>query len=143
VSSHNIPVQTSLSTTPTFIDVAKRMETRGIGQVWLAADPTATWAVAGTIVAAVVTLLSGLITSWFAFRGSGRAVDAQREAAFGAALDADRTSLRTERDQLRTRLEAVLTERDDYRERWVRLRLDVMATGMDPDGLPKQRTGNA
>ncbi len=120
------------------------METRGIGQVWLAAaDPTATWAVAGTIVAAVVTLLSGLITSWFAFRGSSRAVDAQREAAFGAAVDADRTSLRTERDELRTRLDTVLTERDDYRERWVRLRLDVISTGIDPDGLPKQRTGDA
>lgn len=108
-----------------------------------ASDGGATWALTGTIVAAVVTLISGLVTAWFAFRGSSRAADAQREATLVAAVDADRLSLRTERDQLRRNLDALVTERDDYRERWVRLRLDVIGTGLDPDRLPKQRTRNA
>jgi hypothetical protein len=105
-----------------------------------APESTATWALAGTIVAAVATLVSGLVTAWFAFHSSSRATDAQREAAFDAAVDADRLSLRTERDELRRLLQTVVTERDDYRERWVRLRLDVIGTGLDPDLLPKQRS---
>jgi hypothetical protein len=112
--------------------------------VWLAAmDSAATWALAGTIVTAVVTLVSGLFTAWFTFRGSSRAIDSQRETAFDAAVDADRVSLRTERDELHKQLKTAVTERDDYRERWVRLRVDVISTGLDPDLLPKQRAGNA
>jgi hypothetical protein len=108
-----------------------------------APDSTATWALTGTIAAAVLTLLSGLVTAWFAFHGSSRTADAQRAAAFGAALDADRVALRTERDSLRRQLETAVIERDDYRERWIRLRLDVIGTGLDPDRLPRQRSGNA
>jgi hypothetical protein len=112
--------------------------------VWLGApDTSATWTLTGTIVAAVLTLVSGLTTAWFAFRGSSRATDARRAVAFGAAVDADRVSLRVEREELRRQLETVMIERDDYRERWARLRLDVMSTGLDPDHLPRQRTGNA
>jgi len=108
-----------------------------------ATDPGATWALVGTIVASVLTLVTGLFTAWFAFRGSSRATEAQREAAFDAAVDADRVSLRSERDDLRKQLDTAVTERDDYRERWVRLRLDVISTGLDPDHLPRQRTRHA
>jgi hypothetical protein len=112
--------------------------------VWLAApDTAATWALTGTIVAAVLALVSGLVTAWFSFHGSSRATDAQRAVAFGAAVDADRMSLRAEREELRRQLETAVIERDDYRERWVRLRVDVISTGLDPDLLPRQRTGNA
>jgi hypothetical protein len=108
--------------------------------VWLtASDPTTTWTFAGTIVAAALALVSGVITAWFTFHGSSRATDAQRAAAFGAAVDADRMSLRGERDELRGQLEHAVRERDDYRERWVRLRLAVIRTGLDPDRLPRQR----
>jgi hypothetical protein len=108
--------------------------------VWLtASDPTTTWAVTGTVVAAVLTLVSGVVTAWFTFHGSSRATDAKRAAAFGAAVDADRMSLREERDELRRQLEHAVRERDDYRERWVRLRLAVIRTGLDPDRLPRQR----
>jgi hypothetical protein len=118
--------------------------------VWLAAAGTdATWALVSTIVAGVLTLVSGLFTAWFAFRGTSRSADLEREAAFDAALDADRASLRSERESLRgerdelvRQLRVTMTERDDYRERWVRLRLDIISTGLDPDGLPRQRTNN-
>jgi hypothetical protein len=109
--------------------------------VWLAStDPSATWTFGGAVAAAGLTLTSGLFTAWFAFRGSSRTTDAQREAAFDAATDADRASLRTERDELREQLRTAVTERDDYRERWVRLRLDVISAGLDPDLIPNQRT---
>ena len=111
--------------------------------MWLAAaEPDATWALVSTIVAGVLTLVSGIFTAWFAFRGTSRNADVQREAAFDAALDADRASLRTERDELLRQLRTVMAERDDYRERWARLRLDIISTGLDPDGLPRQRTSH-
>jgi hypothetical protein len=118
--------------------------------VWLAAaEPDATWALVSTLVAGVLTLVSGLFTAWFAFRGTSRSTDVQREAAFDAALDADRASLRSERESLRSerdelfrQLHVAMGERDDYRERWARLRLDIISTGLDPDGLPRQRTNN-
>jgi hypothetical protein len=110
--------------------------------VWLAStDPSATWPLVGAVAAGGLTLASGLCTAWFAFRGSSRATDAQREAALDAAVDADRATLRTERDDLRDQLRNAVTERDDYRERWVRLRLDVICVGLDPDLIPNQRTG--
>jgi hypothetical protein len=108
-----------------------------------ATDSSATWALVSTVIATVLTVASGLATAWFAFRGTNRATDAQREAAFDAALDADRASLRSERDELRRQLSTAVTERDDYRERWARLRLDVLSNGLDPDKLPSQRTPNA
>jgi hypothetical protein len=111
--------------------------------LWLTVPDTATWTFTSTIVAAVLTLLSGLATAWFSFHGSSRATDAQRAMAFGAAVDADRVSLRAERDELRRQLETVVIERDDYRERWVRLRVGVIGIGLDPDRLPRQRTGDA
>jgi cell division protein FtsB len=105
-----------------------------------ATEPSATWALTSAIVAGLLTLTSGLLTAWFAFRGTTRTTDAQREAAFDAAVDADRAALRAERDELARQLRSATTERDDYRERWARLRLDVIATGLDPDRLPRQRT---
>ncbi len=107
--------------------------------VWaahIAADPTGSvWMSAGPIVAAVLAFLSAIVAALIAMRGTFKTADTHRESAFDQAVDRDRTQLREERDKLRTAFDAIVAERDSYRERYVQLRLAVRENGLDPDNL--------
>jgi hypothetical protein len=93
------------------------------------------WVSAGPIIAAVLAFLSAIVAALIAMRGTFRTADTHRESAFDQAVDRDRQTLREERDQLLSRLDGVIADRDSYRERYVELRLAVRARGLDPDNL--------
>ncbi len=87
----------------------------------------------------------GVLTLIGTFRTSGRAAQAQRDAQLDERADkqwlasqaenARVTTLCQQREQER---DDARRERDDYRERWVKLRLEVRGVGLDPDNIIKQ-----
>lgn len=104
--------------------------------MWLAAaTPSPAWQLATTIGGAIVSLIAAVVVGWFSLRGSTRSTDSQRETAFDAQVDADRTQLRAKVEKLEAALDARTAERDDYRERYAALRVGVRNAGLDPDEL--------
>lgn len=95
----------------------------------------ASWQDWSPIIVAALALLSAVGAAFLAMRGTFRTSDAQREAAFEAAVDKDRATLRDERDRIRAALDAAIAERDSYRERYAQLRIAVREKGFDPDNL--------
>ncbi len=93
------------------------------------------WISAGPVVAAVLAFLSAIVAALIAVKGTFRTADTHRESAFDQAVDRDRAQLREERDKLRVAFDAIVAERDSYRERYVQLRLAVRQNGLDPDNL--------
>lgn len=92
---------------------------------------------------------AGALTLIGTFRTSGRAAQVQRDAQLDERADkqyrdsqaevARITALCHQREQER---DDARRERDDYRERWVALRLDVLAAGIDPDNVDSQKGGH-
>lgn len=102
----------------------------------LAAEAAASvWVTAGPVVAAVLAFLSAIIAALIAMRGTFKTADTHRESAFDEAVDRDRQQIREERDKLRTAYDAMVADRDSYRERYVQLRVAVRNHGLDPDNV--------
>ncbi len=100
----------------------------------VAADAGATSNVSLYVVGGIAALAT-VLAAVFAMKGTFKTADVAREAALDAAVDKDRQALRDERDQLRTRLDTAVHERDLAREQLARLRLKVLKLGHDPDTL--------
>ncbi len=101
----------------------------------LAAD-AATTSNASLYVVGGIAALATVLAAIFAMRGTFRTADVAREKALDDAVDRDRQALRDERDQLRTRIDVVISERDLAREQLARLRLAVLTKlNRDPDTL--------
>ncbi len=100
----------------------------------VAADAASTNNVSLYIVGGIAALAT-VLAAVFAMKGTFRTAETAREAALDAAVDKDRQALRDERDQIRSRLDAVVHERDQAREQLARLRLALLKKGLDPDNL--------
>lgn len=102
-----------------------------------------TWATILTPVAGAIAMIAvGVITQFGTLRTSSRSAAAQRDAQLDERADRQYDRAQTEIKELRERCavaererDGMRVERDDYRERWTRLRLDVIAAGLDPDNL--------
>lgn len=96
------------------------------------------------ILPAVIALLGVVGAAWLALRGTFKTANTNREVEFDRQVDADRAALRAEiaslKDEnarLRVDLETKTADRDRYRELFVRLRISVIASGLNPDELMK------
>lgn len=89
------------------------------------------------IIAAAGMIAVGVVTQFGTLRTSSRTAQAQRDAQLDERADRQYERAQNEIKELRERCVVAERERDDYRERWTRLRLDVMAAGLDPDNLTR------
>ncbi len=96
----------------------------------------------GPILAVVGVTIAGAFTLIGTFRSSGRASQTQRDMQLDERADKQAARLEDENSQLRARVEDVTGQRDDYRERWVRLRIGVINAGLNPDDLIADQKGN-
>ncbi len=113
----------------------------------LAADTAngGTWAtILAPALGAVAMIAVGVITQFGTLRTSSRTAAAQRDAALDERADRQYDRAQVEIKELRERCavaererDGYRVERDDYRERWTRLRLDILAAGIDPDNLTR------
>lgn len=87
------------------------------------------------VLVAAIPALAAIGAAAAAMKGTFRQSDTTREVEFDKAVDADRKSLREERDHLRTALEVAVADRDRYREMHAQLRVAVREHGLDPDKL--------
>lgn len=97
------------------------------------------------ILGVVGIAITGLFTLISTFRTSGRQAQVQRDMQLDERADKQAARLEDENTRLRERCETVTGQRDDYRERWSRLRVAVIAAGLDPDELidPKESGSDA
>lgn len=79
--------------------------------------------------------IAGFLTLIGTFRTSGRAAQTQRDAQLDERADKQLARLEDENGKLRAALDERTHQRDDFRERWTRLRIGVIAAGLDPDEL--------
>lgn len=103
-----------------------------------AADLAQLW---GPILGVVGMAIAGTLTLVGTFRTSGRAAQTQRDAQLDERADKQAIRLEEENARLRTQLDDRTHQRDDYRERWTRLRVGVIAAGLDPDELMAEKGG--
>lgn len=111
--------------------------------MWLAgagAD-TSLSTIFASIAGGLFVVVAAGVTGFFAFRGSSRNTDAEREKHFDERVDAELTHLRTEVNRLGTEVDR-LRERNGnldavnavLRERIGALRYLASSNGLDPDG---------
>lgn len=112
----------------------------------LAAEPAANSGASaqfwGPLLGAAGMIAVGLITQFGTLRSSSRTAQHQRDQQLDERADRQFDKAQGEIDRLQGRLAAAEKEcdemraqRDDYRERYSKLRVDVYAAGMDPDNL--------
>lgn len=87
------------------------------------------------IVVGLVPLVAAIVVALIGARGTFRTADTARESAFDQRTDNRLARLETENELLKERNEKVTAERDDYRERYVELRIAVIAHRLDPDEI--------
>lgn len=94
------------------------------------------------ILGAIGMIVVGLITQAGTLRSASRTAQAQRDAALDDRADRQYAAAVEEIDRLRKRVSDVEARCDDarrdaadWRERYTRLRLAVVAAGLDPDQI--------
>lgn len=87
------------------------------------------------IVVGGLALLSAVLVAVIGARGTFRTADTARESNFDKRLDDRMARVESENEQLKQRCEKVTAERDDYRERYVELRIAVINARLDPDEI--------
>ena len=94
------------------------------------------------VLSAALPVLGAVLGSWWMFRGKKSEtsavrdeVSAQREQAFDAQVDADRTQLRARVASLEEQTERLASALYVQREKYATLRLAVINHGLDPDLL--------
>lgn len=105
-----------------------------------------TWAAILTPVAGAIAMIAvGVITQFGTLRTSTRGAQVQRDAQLDERADRQYEQAKADVKELRERCAAaekerddMRVERDDYRERWTRTRLDILAAGLDPDNLTRK-----
>lgn len=108
----------------------------------LAAEPAGLWAQLGPpAVGALAMILVGVITQMGTLRASSRTAQAQRDSQLDDRADRQYALLQQECAEARNRAARAEQERDDYRERWAKLRLSIIAAGFDPDDVKPGRAG--
>jgi hypothetical protein len=95
----------------------------------------------GPILGVVGVSVAGVLTLVGTFRTSGRAAQTQRDMQLDERADKQAARLEEENGKLRQLCETRTEERDDFRERWTRLRVAVIAAGFDPDDMIKPKKG--
>lgn len=97
----------------------------------------------GPILGVIGISIAGLLTLVGTFRTSGRAAQVQRDMQLDERADKQAARLEDENTRLRGQLDERTQQRDDYRERWSRLRVAVIAAGLDPDDLIDAKEGGS
>ncbi len=100
------------------------------------------------VLSTLAVLGAGALTLIGTFRTSGRAAQVQRDAQLDQRADqqyrdsqAEVVRLTALVQQRETERDEARSERDDYRERWVTLRIDVRSAGHDPDNINAEKGG--
>lgn len=104
--------------------------------MWLAGagGNTSLSTIFASIAAGLFVVIAAGVTGFFAFRGSSRNTDAEREKHFDERVDAEMTHLRSEVIRLTDRNGSLEAVNGVLRERVGALRYLASSHGLDPDG---------
>lgn len=109
-------------------------------------DAAALWPVIGSVVVALLALAGAVFTATSALRSSNANNLTQiakyandRDALHDKRIEDENTRLRAENDRLRERDAQVTGELREVRELHARLRLGLIARGLDPDEITAPR----
>ena len=101
------------------------------------------------VLGALGMIIVGLITQLGTFRTSQKNAQAQRDHQLDERADRQYLAMNAEVQRLLALVQAreqereqARTERDEYRERWAKLRLNVFAAGFDPETIGDQGGGS-
>lgn len=111
-----------------------------------AAEAASLWPIIGSVVVALLALAGAVFTATSALRSSNANNLTQiakyandRDAQHDKRIEDENTRLRAENDQLRGRDLLICTQHRELQELHARLRLGVIARGLDPDEITAPR----